>query len=220
VSVTYKALVLLSGGQDSTTCLAAALEEFPGHVMAIGFDYGQRHKIELEQAVIIAKKANVPFEVLDLTFLSQLTANALTRTDIAIEAKDGELPSTFVEGRNLFFLSAAAVYSKQKNIPYIYTGVCETDYSGYPDCRHAFVQSLNQTVNLAMATNLTFMTPLMWLTKAETVLYMEKLGKLAWYADTHTCYEGKRPACGTCPACILRLKGFEEAGIKDPLDYE
>ncbi len=214
-----KALVLFSGGQDSTTCLALALQEFPGQVEALAFDYGQRHKIELEQAQKIADLAQVPLTILDFTFISQLSANALTRSDIAIEAKDGELPSTFVEGRNIFFLSGAAVVAKQKGIEVIYTGVCETDYSGYPDCRHNFVQSLNQTVNFGLASHLKIMTPLMWLTKAETVLLMQKTGKLDWYAHTHTCYEGQRPACGKCPACILRLKGFEEAGIKDPLTY-
>jgi len=215
-----KALVLFSGGQDSTTCLALALDEFPGQVMALAIDYGQRHRIELEQAQKIADMAKVPLKVIDLSFIAQLSPNALTHPNIAIDTPPVQLPSTFVEGRNIFFLTAAAVVAKTHHIPYLYTGVCETDYSGYPDCRHAFVQSLNQSLNLGLAYNLTIKTPLMWLSKAETVLLMQRLGKLDWYAESHTCYEGLRPACGKCPACLLRLKGFAEAGLSDPLCYQ
>lgn len=214
-----RALVLLSGGQDSTTCLAVALEEFPGAVEAIAFDYGQRHKIELEQAKKIANLANIPLQIIDATWIANLSQNALTDPSLAITHSEGELPSTFVDGRNLFFLSIAAVFAKQKNITTIYTGVCETDFSGYPDCRSEFIQSLNQTLNLGLATHLKIATPLMWLTKAETVKLMQKLGKLDWYKETHTCYEGLRPACGHCPACKLRLKGFQDAGVIDPIAY-
>ncbi|RAP27398.1 7-cyano-7-deazaguanine synthase QueC [Candidatus Marinamargulisbacteria bacterium SCGC AG-343-D04] len=215
-----KVLVLLSGGQDSTTCLAQACHDFPGEVMAVGFDYGQRHRIELTQAQRISDIAKVPFEVISLPFISSLTDNSLTRKDMPIEHKEGELPSTFVDGRNLFFLSVAAVRAKQKGVRILYTGVCQTDYSGYPDCRDDFVKSLQQSLNLAMDYEFDIRTPLMFLTKAETVRMMETLGKLEWLKESHTCYEGKRPACGRCPACLLRLKGFLEVGIKDPLEYE
>jgi 7-cyano-7-deazaguanine synthase len=213
------ALVLLSGGQDSTTCLAQAMKDFDGRVETIAFDYGQRHDIELFQAEKIAKTSGVPFHVTDLKFISTITENALTRSTIKIEEKEGEVPSTFVDGRNLFFLSVGAVYAKSKGISTIYTGVCQTDFSGYPDCRDVFVKSLNNTLNLSMDVEFDIRTPLMLMTKAETVLHMQSLGKLEWYKDTHTCYEGKRPACGMCPACKLRLKGFDEAGIVDPITY-
>jgi len=215
-----KALVLLSGGQDSTTCLAQALHDFDGHVEALAFDYGQRHKVELEQARKIADVASVPLHISDLGFIHSITENALTRESITIEEKEGELPSTFVDGRNLFFISVGAVVAKSKGIQTIYTGVCQTDYSGYPDCRDDFVKSLNQTLNLSMDYSFDIRTPLMWLTKAETIQLMDTLGKVEWYEHTHTCYEGQRPACGQCPACKLRLKGFEDAGIIDPIEYQ
>lgn len=214
-----KALVLFSGGQDSTTCLAQALHDFPGQVEAVAINYGQRHQIELEQAQIIAKLAQVPFQIIDFPLLSQVTKNSLTH-HIPIEHKEGQLPSTFVPGRNLLFLNIAAIVAYEKNIQNIYTGVCQTDYSGYPDCRDIFIKSATQTLNLAMETQVEIYTPLMFLTKAETILLMKKLGKIDWYQHTHTCYNGERPACGTCPACILRLKGFKEADIKDPLPYK
>ena len=214
-----KALVLLSGGQDSATCLAQAIKDFPGAVSAVAFDYGQRHKIELDQAAIIAKKTHINLDIISLPFISDLTHNALTRKDIAIESKEGELPSTFVDGRNLFFLSVAAVIAKQQGCHILYTGVCETDFSGYPDCREDFIKSLEQTLTLAMDYSFQIRTPLMFLSKSETVLKMKDLGFLDLYRLTHTCYEGTRPACGKCPACLLRLNGFAEAGIKDPLDY-
>jgi 7-cyano-7-deazaguanine synthase len=214
-----KAVVLFSGGQDSATCLAQACADFDNDVVAVGFDYGQRHSIELKQAKLLAETAEVPYRIIDLNFISQLTPNALTDSSIEIDHKEGELPSTFVPGRNLFFISVGAVIARQLGAKYLYTGVCQTDYSGYPDCRDDFVQATQKTVNLAMETDLEIRTPLMWLTKAETVILMKSLGKLDWYKESHTCYEGARPACGQCPACELRLKGFQEAGIQDPLEY-
>ena len=145
-----KALILFSGGQDSTTCLAQACADFPGEVMAIGFDYGQRHTIELEQAAKLANLANVNYHVIDLPFIAALSRNALTSNDVEITHEEGQLPSTFVPGRNLFFLSAAAVFAREHNIQILYTGVCETDYSGYPDCRSDFIASATTTINLAM----------------------------------------------------------------------
>lgn len=212
------ALVLLSGGQDSATCLAIALKKFPQSVIALAFDYQQRHHIELIYAKKVAKLAQVPLTVLKLPILSQLTSNSLTRHQLTIE-KTSDLPNTFVDGRNLLFLSIAAIFAKQHGIKHIYTGVCQTDYSGYPDCREAFIHSLNQTLNLSMDYSFNIVTPLMHLTKKQTVQLMQELNHLDWYAYTHTCYEGKRPACGVCPACQLRLKGFYEAGVLDPLAY-
>ena len=214
---TRKALVVLSGGQDSTTVLYWAKKHFD-EVIAVSFDYDQRHKIELKSAKLVAGMADVHHEILDAKFINELAANALTR-DIAIEQKEGELPTTFVDGRNLFFLSMAAVYAKQRGINYLVTGVCQTDYSGYPDCRRDFIDSLEQTLSLAMEYDFHIVTPVMFLSKAQEVKMAESLGQecLNALAVSHTCYEGVFPPCGKCPACILRAKGFEEAGIEDPL---
>jgi len=176
-----KALVLLSGGQDSTTCLAQALSDFPAAVEAIAFDYGQRHKIELIQAKEIADMAGIRLKILDISLISELSSNSLTDPSMKIETIPGELPNTFVPGRNLLFLSFAAIYARQKGIQTLYIGVCETDYSGYPDCRDDFIQSLNRTLNLSMEYEFEIVTPLMHLTKAETILLMQKLGKFDWY---------------------------------------
>jgi 7-cyano-7-deazaguanine synthase len=213
-----KALVVFSGGQDSTTCLAWALSEFD-QIYALSFNYGQRHSIELEQAKKICEISEVRHEEMEIDIFSKLSKNSLTH-DIDIDpGSDEDLPSTFVPGRNQIFLSIACIKAYQLGIHNIVTGVCQTDYSGYPDCRDEFVQSLAKTSSLAMDTEFKIHTPLMWKTKAETVHMMQNLGKLNWLKDSHTCYEGMRPACGKCPACELRLKGFEEAGISDPLEY-
>ena len=210
-----KALVVLSGGQDSTTCLFWAIDRFGGeNVSAVGFDYGQRHKAELECAKSICKSANIPYEVIPTPIINQLSANALTRDDIEVdeEKPEGTPPNTLVEGRNLLFLSYAAIYAKTHGITEIVTGVCETDFSGYPDCRDMFVKSLNVTLNLAMDYNFVIHTPLMWLTKAETWELADKLGVAdVIYNDTLTCYNGiKGEGCGNCPACFLRRRGYEE----------
>ncbi|MBT5856648.1 7-cyano-7-deazaguanine synthase QueC [bacterium] len=213
-----EAIVLLSGGQDSATCLAEAIQSFDS-VHCVAFNYGQRHRIELDQAKVLAQLAGASFQEVALPFINDLTANALTRHDEEITTPEGGLPTTFVPGRNLFFISVAAVIAHQRGASVIYTGVCQTDYSGYPDCRDDFVKSLKQSLSLGMDYDFDILTPLMTLTKAETVLRMKALGHLDWYESTHTCYEGHRPACGKCPACDLRLKGFAEAGISDPLAY-
>lgn len=214
-----KALLVFSGGQDSTTCLAWAMCEFD-KVYALSFDYGQRHKIELKQAQEICKLRNIEHDIMEIDIFSKLSKNSLTH-DLDIEAGSaGELPSTFVPGRNQIFLSVACIKAYQLGISDVVTGVCQTDYSGYPDCRDEFIQSLAKTSSLAMDTEFTIHTPLMWKSKAETVQMMQDLDKLDWLKESHTCYEGLRPACGKCPACELRLKGFAEAGIKDPLEYQ
>ncbi len=213
------ALLVFSGGQDSTTCLAWALKKF-SKVHAITFDYGQRHKIELKAAKKIAKLTNTPLKIYKLDLFKQLTENSLInhKTKITAGTKTN-LPSTFVAGRNHIFLSIAAIYANQLGIHNVITGVCQTDYSGYPDCRDTFIKSLEKTISLAMDYKIKIHTPLMWLTKAESVKLMNKLKQLPLLEHSHTCYEGKRPACGKCPACKLRIKGFKEAKMIDPLKY-
>jgi len=204
------ALVVFSGGQDSTTCLFWAMKKFT-NVEAITFHYNQRHKSEIECANLIAQKWNIPHKVLDMGLLSQLAPNALTRNDIEIRAGEaGALPSTFVDGRNLLFLSFAAIAAKQKGIRHLVTGVCETDFSGYPDCRDIFIKSLNVTLNLAMDFPFVIHTPLMWLDKADTWELADQLGELEYIRQhTLTCYNGiPGEGCGQCPACKLRNAGL------------
>lgn len=180
-----KAIVVFSGGQDSTTCLFWALKNFD-EVIAVTFNYNQRHKLEIECAKNIAKELNVEHHVLDMELLNQLAPNALTRNDIEItKGEDGELPSTFVEGRNLLFLSFAGVLAKVKGAKHIITGVCETDFSGYPDCRDVFIKSLNVTLNLAMNYDFVIHTPLMWIDKAETWKMADEFGKLDFIRKKH-----------------------------------
>lgn len=204
------ALVVFSGGQDSTTCLFWAMKHYE-YVETVTFSYGQRHSQELEVAKEIAAEQGVKHHILDMSLLGQITENALT-SDIAIETKDGEVPNTFVDGRNHLFLSFAAVLAKQRNIKDIVTGVCQTDFSGYPDCRDVFVKSLNVTLNLAMDYEFVIQTPLMWLDKAETWELADRLGKFDYVRQkTLTCYNGIRGrGCGQCPACHLRQTGLEK----------
>ncbi|MCL7747415.1 7-cyano-7-deazaguanine synthase QueC [Halalkalibacter alkaliphilus] len=206
-----KAVVVFSGGQDSTTCLLWALDQFK-EVATVTFDYGQRHHDEIECAREIAEELGVSFHVLDMTLINQLSANALTRHDIEVkEGENGELPSTFVPGRNHLFLSFAAVYAQAIGARHIITGVCETDFSGYPDCRDSFVKSLNVTLNLAMDEQFVIHTPLMWLNKAETWKLADQLNALDFIREkTLTCYHGIRgDGCGNCPSCNLRKNGLE-----------
>ncbi|MBM7706356.1 7-cyano-7-deazaguanine synthase [Chryseomicrobium aureum] len=206
-----KAVVVFSGGQDSTTCLFWALKNFK-EVEAVTFDYGQRHALEIECAKQIAQELNVRHHILNMSLLNQLAPNALTRDDIEIkEGEEGELPSTFVPGRNLVFLSFAGILASQIGAKHIVTGVCETDFSGYPDCRDAFVKSLNVTLNLSMDTSFVIHTPLMWIDKAETWALADQLGAFDFVRQkTLTCYNGIiADGCGECPACKLRLQGME-----------
>lgn len=206
-----KALVVFSGGQDSTTCLFWAMKQFK-EVEVVTFNYNQRHKLEIEVAKAIADDLGVRHHLLDMSLLNQLAPNALTRDDIEIEHKDGELPSTFVPGRNLLFLTFASVLAKQIGAKHIVTGVCETDFSGYPDCRDVFVKSCNVTINLAMDDQFVIHTPLMWIDKAETWKLADDLGALDYVREkTLTCYNGIiAEGCGECPACHLRKKGLDE----------
>lgn len=207
-----KALVVFSGGQDSTTCLVWALQEFE-EVQVVTFNYNQRHAAEIEVAKAIAANFNVKQHILDLGLLNQLAPNALTRDDIEIVSGDeGELPSTFVDGRNLLFLSFAAILAKQLGYANIITGVCQTDFSGYPDCRDVFVKSLNVTLNLSMDYEFVIHTPLMWLDKKETWKLADDLGHFDYIREhTLTCYNGIiGSGCGTCPACELRSRGLTQ----------
>ncbi|ANA81031.1 7-cyano-7-deazaguanine synthase QueC [Paenibacillus glucanolyticus] len=205
-----KAVVVFSGGQDSTTCLFWAMKQFD-EVEAVTFNYGQRHALEIECANQIADELGVKWTLLDMSLLGQLTQNALTRDDVEIVHNDGELPSTFVEGRNHLFLSFAAVFAKGVGARHIVTGVCETDFSGYPDCRDDFVKSLNVTLNLAMDHNFIIHTPLMWINKAETWEMADQLGAFEFVRKkTLTCYNGViGDGCGNCPACQLRKAGLD-----------
>ncbi|WP_058308081.1 7-cyano-7-deazaguanine synthase QueC [Gracilibacillus massiliensis] len=206
-----RAVVVFSGGQDSTTCLFWALERFD-HVELVTFDYNQRHKEEIEVAKEIAKDQNLKHQILDMSLLNQLAPNALTRNDIEVEeGEDGGLPNTFVPGRNLLFLSFATILAKQIDAKHIITGVCETDFSGYPDCRDVFIKSLNVTLNLSMDEDFVVHTPLMWLDKAQTWELADQLDSFDYVREkTLTCYNGIRGAgCGDCPACELRQKGLD-----------
>ncbi|WGG47323.1 7-cyano-7-deazaguanine synthase QueC [Rossellomorea sp. DA94] len=208
---TEKALVVFSGGQDSTTCLFWAKKAF-NEVEAVTFNYGQRHVAELDCAKEIAEDLNVPHHILDMSLLNQLAPSALTRTDEEITQLEGELPSTFVPGRNLLFLSFAGILAKQIGAKHIVTGVCETDFSGYPDCRDIFVKSLNVSLNLSMDEQFVIHTPLMWINKAQTWEMADDLGAFQYIQEnTLTCYNGlKGSGCGECPACELRQRGLEE----------
>ncbi len=208
-----KAIVIFSGGQDSTTCLIQAIQQYGiQNVAAVSFNYGQRHKIELEKAAWIAKDLGVEQIVLDTTLMNMITHNALMDDHEQIEKKaDQNYPNTFVDGRNALFILLSAIYAKSHGIRHIITGVCETDFSGYPDCRDIFIKSMNVTLNLAMDYSFQLHTPLMYLTKAQTWALADKLDCLDYIKEnTHTCYEGVEGGCGHCPSCRLRNKGYEE----------
>ena len=209
-----KALVVFSGGQDSTTCLYWAKKHFE-EVYAISFIYGQKHELEVEWARRIASKAGVPFEVKNVSFISELsTGCSLTDNSIPMDSDKpaDSVPNTFVPGRNMFFLSIAAVYAREHDIMNIVTGVSQTDFSGYPDCRDSFIRSLNVTLNLAMDEQFVIHTPLMWIDKAETWKMADELGIFDIIRhETLTCYNGiPGDGCGHCPACKLRRHGLEE----------
>jgi 7-cyano-7-deazaguanine synthase len=222
------ALVLLSGGQDSATCLAWALDRFE-NVETIGFNYGQRHVVELKCRQTFLSHVQHKFpqwaaklgqdHMLDLSLLGQISDTALTQ-DKAIEMKQSGLPNTFVPGRNLLFLTFAASIAYRRQLKYIVGGMCETDYSGYPDCRDDTIKALQVALSLGLDTRLVLETPLMWLNKAQTWDMAKDLGGPELVAlieeDTHTCYLGDRThrhawgyGCNKCPACELRRSGHE-----------
>ena len=226
---TPAALVLFSGGQDSTTCLAWALARYE-RVETLGFDYGQRHRVELDQRSVLRAaitKMNPDWaarlgedHTLTLDALGAVSETAMTR-EIAIETDANGLPNTFVPGRNLLFLTFAAALAYRRGLNILVGGMCETDFSGYPDCRDETIKAMQAALNLGMATNFVIETPLMWLDKSQTWALAHELGGDALVRviveDTHTCYLGTRGAlhdwghgCGTCPACALRKAGWEK----------
>jgi 7-cyano-7-deazaguanine synthase len=212
------AVCLTSGGQDSTTCLYWSTQHFD-RILAIAFDYGQRHRIELQAAQAVCDLAGVSLDILTLSVLEQLGGTALldSTTPIRCDSQPHGLPNTFVPGRNLIFLTAAAAYAYQHQIHDLVIGACETDYSGYPDCREATMQAMQHALSLGLDYPIRIHTPLMHLTKAQTVHLAMELNAMEAMAFSHTCYEGVCPPCGNCPACILRTSGFKEAGVRDPL---
>ncbi|MDH2239003.1 7-cyano-7-deazaguanine synthase QueC [Pigmentiphaga sp. GD03639] len=222
-----KALVLFSGGQDSTTCLAWALDRY-ARVETVGFDYGQRHRVELDARRNVLREIHARFpswsprlgedHAIDLSVLGALSDTALTR-DTEIRLTDAGLPNTFVPGRNLVFLTMAAALAYRRGLEVVVGGMCETDFSGYPDCRDDTVKALQVAVSLGMGQRFTFETPLMWLDKARTWQLAQDLGGDALVEvvaeHSHTCYLGDRSkrfdwgyGCGTCPACELRAAGY------------
>jgi len=216
-------LVILSGGADSAICAGIAAQSGPTH--AITFDYGQRHRIEIESAVEVAELLNLAsHEIVDCKKLLHSVSPLLS--DAVLDAYDSpqEIPegvaSTFVPVRNLFFLTIAANRAISLGCDTIYTGVCQTDYSGYPDCRRSFINSVESTLFQALEKRIDIQTPLMDLTKAESIFLAQKvLGDLfePVMGATHTCYAGVKGGCGKCAACILRGRGFKESGIEDPI---
>ncbi len=230
------ALVLFSGGQDSTTCLAHALARYE-RVETVAFDYGQRHKVELQARLNVLREIKSQFpqwahklgedHLLDLAVLGQVSDTSLTR-DVAFRMESSGLPNTFVPGRNLLFLTLAAALAYRRDLQVLVTGVCETDFSGYPDCRDDTMKAMQLALSLGMDKRFLIETPLMWIDKAETWRLAHALGEKSGAPNggealvalivehTHTCYLGDREhrqawgyGCGTCPACELRARGYE-----------
>jgi 7-cyano-7-deazaguanine synthase len=233
---TSRALVLFSGGQDSTTCLAWALSRY-AEVETIGFDYRQRHAIELAVRPALRQKLGAMHpdwgarlgddHLIDLALIAQISATAMTE-EIEIVTQQNGLPNTFVPGRNLLFLTVAATVAYRRGLDVLVGGMCETDFSGYPDCRDDTMKALQVALNLGMATRLKLETPLMWLDKAATWQLAQTLGGAALVdlirEDTHTCYLGQRGTrhdwgygCGTCPACALRARGYRQFAARTPV---
>lgn len=213
--LTSKAVIVFSGGQDSTTCLIHALPRYE-QIHCITFDYGQRHRAEIEVARQLCKKLRVTaHKVLDTSLLNDLAISSLTRDHIPIPPANSAphgLPTTFVPGRNILFLTLASIYAYQVGAQAVITGVCETDFSGYPDCRDGFIKAMNRAVELGMDYKLRIETPLMWLTKAETWALADYHNQLELvHQETLTCYNGiKGHGCGSCDACSLRANGLEQ----------
>jgi 7-cyano-7-deazaguanine synthase len=222
------ALVLFSGGQDSTTCLAYALKRYP-RVETLGFDYGQRHHVEMQARLDVLQRITdvMPMarerlgqdHVLDLGVLGQVSETSLTR-DMAFQMSESGLPNTFVPGRNLLFLTLAAALAYRRDLRVLVTGVCETDFSGYPDCRDDTMKAMQLALSLGMDRRILIETPLMWIDKAETWEMAHTLGGDALVdlivEHSHTCYTGDREhrhtwgyGCGACPACELRAAGWQ-----------
>lgn len=217
----YKALIVLSGGQDSVTCLGLAIKLYGAeNVAAIGFNYGQQHAVEINCATLICNRLDVPYKVIDISFFGKLVTSSLTGEGSVSDSHpaNDDLPASFVPNRNALFLTIAHAYAQEIGATYVYTGVCETDYSGYPDCRSLFIGHMETALNVGYEVNIQFVTPLMHLTKAETFQLAEDSHCLQMVLkDSHTCYEGDHTTeniwgfgCGVCPSCLLRKQGFNE----------
>jgi 7-cyano-7-deazaguanine synthase len=235
MTLSNSALVLFSGGQDSTTCLAWALARYP-KVETVGFDYGQRHAVELAVRPTVLQKLRAlspdwdarlgEDHVIDLSLIAKISDTALTR-DVEIKMQDNGLPNTFVPGRNLLFMTVAATLAYRRGLDVLVGGMCETDFSGYPDCRDDTMKALQVALNLGMATRFKLETPLMWIDKAQTWELASNLGGPSLIElireDTHTCYLGERGTlhdwgygCGKCPACELRAHGYRQ--FRNPVE--
>lgn len=224
-----KAVVIFSGGQDSTTCLLWAINQLthPDNIHAVTFYYGQRHGKEIEQAQKICKRLGVQQHIIDVSFLKMLSSSALVTAGNINEVRADGLPASFVPNRNQLFITIAHALAQQLGAPYLITGVCETDYSGYPDCRQEFITAIEKATNIGSNSSINIMTPLMDLSKAETFAIAERVGGLDVVLEmSHTCYNDNHHTrhswgygCGECPACLLRKKGWEEyqAMIKKPV---
>lgn len=219
-----KAVVILSGGLDSTTCMGIAADK--GYELyALTFDYGQRHRHEVEHAKRVAQHYGVKqHRIVQLDFLRQIGGSALTDPELEVptDGVTNDIPITYVPGRNLIFLSLATSYAEVVGARTIYIGVSAVDYSGYPDCRPEFISAMNETIRLGTKASqqeqpIVIEAPLVHLSKAETIRLGTRLG--VPYHLTTSCYQGQSPACGICDSCRLRLKGFAEAGVEDPIPY-
>lgn len=213
--MTRKAVIVFSGGQDSTTCLIHALPNYD-EIHCITFDYGQRHRAEIEVALQLSEKLGVTVhKVLDAALLNELAISSLTRDNIPVPTNSSSgdgLPNTFVPGRNILFLTLASIYAYQVGAQTLITGICGADFSDYPDCRDDFISSLNKSVDLGLDYRLRFENPLMWLNKSEIWALAEYYNQLDLiYDDTLTCYNGlKGSGCTSCSACTLRLNGLND----------
>lgn len=212
-----KALVVLSGGQSSFTCLCWALREYD-QVAAITFNYGQNHSVEVDCARRICRRFKVRHNIIDLDFMDKISDSALINGgNVSAVGKNG-LPASFVPNRNAIFLTLAHAFAQKIGARDVVAGMCETDFSGYPDCRHAFIENMEYSLNMGSDTHIFIVTPLMFLTKAQTFKMADDLGRLTEVIElSHTCYKGDRSklhswgyGCGKCPACVLRKNGYEE----------
>jgi len=216
-----KAVIIFSGGQDSTTCLYWANNHFDD-IEAITFNYGQKHSIELECSKKICEKNNIKQTIIDISFLNTIIESALTSNGNVNKLNSKGLPDSFVPNRNQLFITLAHSYAQKINAVALITGTCETDFSGYPDCRRIFIDSIEDTSNLGSQSDIKILTPLMYLNKAETFELADKLGCLNEVInESHTCYNGDREhlhewgyGCDNCPACELRKKGYNEFKTK------
>ena len=217
MKINKTAVVIFSGGQDSTTCLYWAISKYQ-RVEAITFQYGQKHQVEIECSKLICNDEHIKQTIVDVSFLSTLVESALTSNGDVNKINSKGLPDSFVPNRNQLFITLAHAFAQKIDATVLVTGVCETDFSGYPDCRNNFIRMIGMTSNLGSDSHIVIDTPLMWLSKAKIWQLAKDLGKLSEVIKfSHTCYNGLRDelhqwgyGCGTCPACELRAAGYEQ----------